>query len=103
MVVVRLPILRNQINFDVARTRLFLPKLHDRAAKVGAGLAIPKARVQHAHGISIDSSQFVPTKPLMAPDALQQAFRGLRGIALPQKRSRFLLRAPSRVKIRPGK
>jgi hypothetical protein len=98
MVLMGLPILPLPIDFNVTRARLLPAYLDDRAAKIWAGLMIPKTRMEHAQGPAIDRLQLITLEALVMPDRLQQAFGRMGAAALAQKEARFILRAPFRIK-----
>ena len=75
-VAVRGPSIRAEIDFDIARLCERVAKLNDRAAKVGAGRAIPKAGMEHAHAPAIKGFESVRPKPLMAPNRLHDSLVG---------------------------
>jgi hypothetical protein len=100
MVMMRLPILRDQINLDIARAWFLLAKLEHGSAKIRASLVIPETGMQHANRLSIHGAEFVAAQALVVPDILQQPFGWMRGVALAQERPRLLLRAPLSVKVR---
>ena len=52
-----LPVPRHQIHFNIPGARLVLAELHDRPAKIRAGLVIPKTRMKHPHGLAIGRAQ----------------------------------------------
>jgi hypothetical protein len=95
----RLPILRQHIDLDVALARLVLAELQDGPAKIRSGLVIPEAGMQHADGLAVESAEEVAAEALVVPDILQQAFGRLRGVALAQKEASLLLGAPLGVKL----
>lgn len=97
----RLPILRNQINLNIARPRFLLAKLENGPAKIGTGAVIPETGMKHTHRLAIDGAEFIAAKALVVPDILQEPFRRMRGIAFAQEGPSLLLRAPLRVKVRP--
>ena len=97
----RLPVLRNQINLNIARARFVLAKLEDGPAKIGTGPVIPETGMQHAHRLAINGAEFIAAKALVVPHILQEAFGRMRGVAFAQKGASLLLRAPLSVKVRP--
>jgi len=54
--------------------------------------------MEHAQGPAIDRLQLIPLEPLVMPDRLQQAFGRMGAATLAQKKARFILRAPFRIK-----
>ena len=102
LVPVRLPVARNPVNFHVARTRRFLAELQDGPVEIGAGGAVPKAGMEHAQRLAVEGLQLPAPQPLMQPDALQEPFRGMGGIALPQEKARLILRPPAGIEIGVG-
>ena len=99
VVLMRLPVLRQHIDLDVARTGSVLAELQERPAKIRSGLVIPKAGMQHANGLAVEGAEEVAAEALVMPDILQQAFGRLRRMALAQKAAGLLLRAPLGVKL----
>jgi hypothetical protein len=97
----RLPILRKQIDLDIARPRFFLGKLENGAAKIGTGSVIPETGMKHAHRLAIDGAEFIAAEALVVPDVLQEPFGRMRGIAFAQEGPSLLLRAPLSIKVRP--
>ena len=96
----RLPILRLHIDFNIARARFFLTKLQHGPAKIGTRSVIPETGMQHAHWPSIDGAEFVPAEALVVPDVLQELLWRVSGIAFAQEGPSFLLRAPLAIKVR---
>jgi hypothetical protein len=101
LVMMRLPILREQINLDIARLRFVRAKLQNGPAKIRTGAVIPKAGMKHSHLLAIDGAEILAPETLVMPDTLQEAFGRMRGIAFAQERPCLLLRAPLCVKVRP--
>jgi hypothetical protein len=100
VVMMGLPILREDVNFDIARARLVLAELQDSAAEIGAGLVIPKARMEHAHRLASQGAEIVAAEALMVPEVLQEAFGRMRGGAFAQEETSLLFGAPLGVKVR---
>jgi hypothetical protein len=101
LVMMRLPILWNHVNFDVARARFLLAKLNDGPPKIRTSLVIPETRMKDAQRLAIGGAEFVAEETLVVPDVLQQAFRWMKGIAFPQEGTGLLVGAPLFIKIRP--
>ena len=59
---------------------------------------VPKTRMQHAQGPAIHRLQLIALEALVMPDRLQKAFRRMGAAAIAQKKARFILRAPFRIK-----
>src|SRR5271154_2031208 len=97
----RLPILWNDINLDIARTRFLLAELENGPSEIRPGPVIPETGMKHAHRLAVAGAEIVSAEALVVPDVLQQALRGMRGVAFAQEGRSFLLRAPLRVKVRP--
>jgi hypothetical protein len=102
LVPVGLPVAGNPVNFHVAGTGRFVAELQDRAVEVGAGGPVPKAGMEDAQRLAVEGLQILAPQPLMEPDALEEAFRGLGGVALAQEKGRFILRPPAGVEIGVG-
>jgi len=68
--------------------------LQDGAAKIGSGLMIPKAWMQHAQRLAVQGAEIVAAQALVVPDVLQKAFGGMRGSAFAQEETSLLFRAP---------
>ena len=60
---------------------------------------IPKTGMQDAHRLAVSGAEFVAAEALMAPDALQEAFRRMGRVAFAEEETGLLLRAPLFVKI----
>ena len=71
----RLPVLWNHIDFDIARARFLLAKLDDGPAKIGTGLVIPETRMKDAKRLAIAGAEFITAETLVVPDVLQQPKR----------------------------
>jgi hypothetical protein len=99
LVPVGLPVAGNAVNFHVAGPRRFAAELEDRAVEVGAGGPVPKAGMEDAQGLAVEGLQVLSPQPLMEPDALEEALRGMGGVALAQEKARFILRPPAGVEI----
>jgi len=74
----RLPVLRHQIDLHIARARRFLSKLNDRVLEIGACAAIPETGMQHAHRLAVGGAEFIAAEALVVPDILEQTFGRLR-------------------------
>jgi hypothetical protein len=88
------PILRQHVNLDVTRVRFLLADLQDGAVKIGSGLVIPKARMQHAHRLAVQGAEIVAAEALVVPDVLEEAFGRMWGGAFTQEETSLLFRAP---------
>lgn len=102
LVPVRLPVAANPVNFHVPCARRFLAELQHRPAKIRAGCPVPKAGMEHPQRLAVEGLQLLAPQPLMQPDALQQLFRGMGAVALPQKKARLILLPPAGVEIGVG-
>jgi hypothetical protein len=58
--------------------------------------------MQDAQGQAVEGLQLLAAEAVMEPDALEEAFRGMGGVALTQKEGRFILRPPAGVEIGVG-
>jgi hypothetical protein len=90
----RLPILRKKIDFDITGARFLVGKLENGPAKIGTSPVIPETGMKHAHRLAIEGAEFVAAEALVVPDALQEPFGRMRRIAFAQEGSSLLLRAP---------
>src|SRR5208283_1504106 len=70
VVLMGLPILREDIDFDVAGEGLFGDKLDDGAAEIGACFAVPEAGMENAQRLAVESAEKVALEALVAPDGL---------------------------------
>jgi hypothetical protein len=101
LVMMRLPILRNHIDFDIARARFLLAELENGPAKIGPGPVIPETGMKHAHRLAIGGAEFVAAEALVVPDVLQEPFRADEENRVRAGGTGLLLRAPLRIKVRP--
>jgi hypothetical protein len=90
LVMMRLPILRNDINLNIARTRFLLAELEHGPVEIRPGLVIPETRMEHAHLLAIGGAEIIAAEALVVPDILQQAFRRMRRVAFAQEGLSFL-------------
>jgi hypothetical protein len=74
MVLVSSPAGRIQVNFHVPSHWQFTAELQNRPAKVRAGFAIPKARMQNPNFSAVQGAEVVALDALVKPDGLQEFF-----------------------------
>jgi hypothetical protein len=75
IVTVSAPASGREIQLNVTSRRRIRSYLEDSIAKVRSRAMIPKSGMKDAQRSPIGEPQFVATKTLMMPDALQQTFR----------------------------
>jgi hypothetical protein len=99
IVPVAAPLGWREINLDVAGLRGRAVPLNDGAVKIRPRFAIPKTRMQDAHGASVARREPIAEQALMQPDLLEQPFRR-RAAGLAHARNPERGAAPFGVKIR---
>ena len=100
IMLVQSPERAGKIDLHVARLRRVRAELHHRAPEVRPRLAVPKARMQHPHRPAVQRLQPVAAEALIAPDGLEQTFRGISHLPFEQESAGFILRPPLSIGVR---
>jgi hypothetical protein len=102
VVAVGLPVAGEEVNFNVAGNSRLAAELEHRAVEIGAGLVVPEAGMEDAQRLAVGRLELVAAQALMEPDALEEAFGRISGLALGQEEAGLVLRAPLGVEIGAG-
>ena len=96
-VAVLFPSTRNKVDFDVAANGWFTGELNYRAAEIGAGFVVPKARMQDANFPAVGGLEAVGEETLVQPHPLKESFGRTLIRLLRESESRHVRGAPPEV------